>query len=90
MPLKSQQIERDYFHYWHFNNILERTKLQEAYDHRERLLGRTNLFENTISETFNQNKDSSRVSNNTFADSHDITNQKGKFYQLHRMITITF
>lgn len=43
MPLKSQQIQRDYFHYWHFNNILERTKLQEAYDHRERLLSRMYL-----------------------------------------------
>ena len=56
MPLKSRQLEIDYFYYWHFNNILERTKLQEAYDLRERLPGRTSLFENTISETFNQNK----------------------------------
>lgn len=42
--------------------IFGKNKATGVYDHRERLLGRTSLFENTISETFNQNKGFFQVS----------------------------
>lgn len=57
MTLNSQQTAIDYFYYRHASNILERTELQEAYKHRERLPSRTSLLENTIRETFKQNKE---------------------------------
>lgn len=67
MPLKSQQIDIDYFHYWHTSHILERTELREAYNLRETLPSKTSLFENTI-EAFKSEQRILRMSNNTFAD----------------------
>lgn len=90
VPLKSQPVEIDYSYYWHTSNILERTEMQEAYNLRERLSSRTSLLENTISETFNQNKEfffkwvmTPLLINMT------LQTRKAGFYQLHR-ITITF